>query len=96
MERERDFSKKSEASEGGMLENRFKSGKKIDLGDTVIDYKNAYLLKRFITDRGKLNPARVTRLSAAQQRKLAKEVKRARHLALIPYCPSHRAAKSSD
>jgi len=96
MERDRDFSKKGENTDAAMLENRFKSGKKIDLGDSIIDYKNSYLLKRFITDRGKLNPARITRLSAAQQRKLAKEVKRARHLALIPYCPSHRAARNAD
>lgn len=96
---ERDFSKKGgegrgEDKDSGVLENRFKSGKKMDLGDTIIDYKNAYLMKRFITDRGKINPARITRLSAAQQRKLAIEIKRARHIALIPYCSAHHGMKN--
>ncbi|NBT57983.1 30S ribosomal protein S18 [bacterium] len=95
---EREFSKKGEGrgedKDSGILENRFKSGRKTDLGDTLIDYKNAYLLKRFITDRGKINPARITRLSAAQQRNLATAIKRARHIALIPYCSAHHGMKN--
>jgi len=98
---ERDFSKKGndfrgegKDSDGGLPENRFKSGKKTDLGETLIDYKNFYLLRRFITDRGKINPARITRLTAAQQRKLATAIKRARHLALIPYCSAHRDGRN--
>ena len=96
---EREFSKKGSDSRGegkdsGLPENRFKSGKKTDLGETVIDYKNVYLLRRFITDRGKINPARITRLSAAQQRKLATAIKRARHIALIPYCSAHHGMKN--
>ena len=93
---EKEFSKKGsdKDSKDGGLENRFKSGKKTDLGETLIDYKNFYLLKRFITDRGKINPARITRLSAAQQRKLAIAIKRARHIALIPYCTAHNGMKN--
>lgn len=98
---ERDFSKKGSDFRGegkdkdsGVPENRFKSGKRIDLGETLIDYKNFYLLRRFITDRGKINPARMTRLTAAQQRKLATAIKRARHLALIPYCSAHKGMKN--
>ena len=52
------------------------------------DYKDPQQLKYFINDRGKINPRRVTGLSAAQQRELTIAVKRARHLALLPYTTS--------
>jgi small subunit ribosomal protein S18 len=51
----------------------------------VIDYKNPQLLKAFLTDRGKVVPARISGVSARQQRQITKAVKRARMLALIPY-----------
>jgi small subunit ribosomal protein S18 len=51
----------------------------------VIDYKNPALLKHFLTDRGKIIPARVSTVTAAQQRQITKAIKRARILALIPY-----------
>jgi small subunit ribosomal protein S18 len=51
----------------------------------VIDYKNPQLLKYFLTDRGKIMPARVTNVTARQQRQLTRAIKRARQLALIPY-----------
>ncbi len=51
----------------------------------VIDYKNPQLLKNFLTDRGKVVPARISTLSARQQRQLTKAIKRARMLALLPY-----------
>ena len=51
----------------------------------VIDYKNPALLKYFLTDRGKIVPARVSTVTAAQQRQITKAIKRARILALIPY-----------
>ena len=51
----------------------------------VIDYKNPQLLKSFLTDRGKIVPARISGVSARQQRQITKAVKRARMLALIPY-----------
>jgi small subunit ribosomal protein S6 len=47
-------------------------------------YRNAEHLVQFITDRGKIRPARSTRLNAAEQRDLARQIKRARHLALLP------------
>jgi len=50
-----------------------------------IDYKDIFRLKKFITRRGKILPRLKTGLSAAAQRKLAKEVKRARYMALLPY-----------
>ena len=53
------------------------------------DYKNVDLLKNFITETGKIIPARMTGTSAKYQRQLNKAVKRARHLSLIPYTDSH-------
>ena len=50
-----------------------------------IDYKNVELLKRFVSDKGKINPSRSTGANAKLQRKIAKAVKRARNIALIPY-----------
>jgi small subunit ribosomal protein S18 len=50
-----------------------------------INYKNVEFLRQFVTDSGKLRPRRQTGVSAAQQRRVAAAVKRARHLALLPY-----------
>jgi len=52
---------------------------------TTIDYKDAELLKRFISDRGKILPRRVTGTSAKYQRELTTAIKRARHMALLPF-----------
>lgn len=52
---------------------------------THIDFKNVDLLKRFISDRGKILPRRVTGTSAKWQRPLAVAIKNARHMALIPF-----------
>ena len=51
----------------------------------VIDYKNPQLLKHFLTERGKIVPARITGITARQQRQITKAIKRARLLALLPY-----------
>ena len=53
--------------------------------DEPIDYKDVDLLRRFITERGKVLPRRVTGLTAKQQRRLTIAVKRARLLALLPF-----------
>ncbi|MGQ0601477.1 MAG: 30S ribosomal protein S18 [Anaerolineales bacterium] len=50
-----------------------------------INYKNIEFLRQFVTDSGKLRPRRQTGVSAVQQRRVAAAVKRARHLALLPY-----------
>ena len=50
-----------------------------------LDYKNADKLKKFLHENGKIRPRRQTGLCAKCQRRLAREVKRARHLALIPF-----------
>jgi small subunit ribosomal protein S18 len=53
--------------------------------DLVLDYKNPQLLKSFLSDRGKIVPARISGLSARQQRQLTHAIKRARMLALLPF-----------
>ncbi|HUN51187.1 MAG TPA: 30S ribosomal protein S18 [Candidatus Sulfotelmatobacter sp.] len=50
-----------------------------------IDYKDVRLLQRFISERGKIVPSRITAVSAKKQRELAQAIKRARQLALLPY-----------
>ena len=54
-------------------------------GITHIDYKDTELLKRFISERGKILPRRVTGTSAKYQRMLTLAIKRSRHMALLPY-----------
>lgn len=56
---------------------------------TVPDYKEPLSLKRFMTDRGKLLPAKKTGATAKMQRQIAKQVKRARFMALLPYTDRH-------
>ncbi len=51
----------------------------------AIDYKDVKLLSRFISERGKIVPSRITAVSAKKQRALAQAIKRARFLALLPY-----------
>ena len=54
------------------------------------NYKNVDLLKRYITETRKIIPARVSHISASEQRELTKAIKIARFLALLPYTDSHR------
>lgn len=51
----------------------------------MVDYKDVRKLSRFLTERGKILPRRATGLSAKQQRQVAKAIKRARQVALLPY-----------
>ncbi|MDP3492801.1 MAG: 30S ribosomal protein S18 [Hyphomonadaceae bacterium] len=50
-----------------------------------IDYKDVKLLQRYISEKGKIVPARITAVSAKKQRVLSQAIKRARHLSLLPY-----------
>ena len=50
-----------------------------------IDYKDVRLLQRYISERGKIVPSRITAVSALKQRELARAIKRARFLGLLPY-----------
>ncbi|HAT07805.1 MAG TPA: 30S ribosomal protein S18 [Rhodobiaceae bacterium] len=51
----------------------------------VIDYKDTRLLQRYVSERGKIVPRRITSVSAKKQRELARAIKRSRFLALMPY-----------
>ena len=55
-----------------------------------VDYKQVDLLKDFISENGKIIPARITGTKAHYQRQLATAVKRARFLALLPYTDKHK------
>ncbi|PRZ41513.1 SSU ribosomal protein S18P [Antricoccus suffuscus] len=55
-----------------------------------IDYKDINLLRKFISDRGKIRARRVTGVSSQQQRQLAKAIKNAREMALLPYTSTAR------
>jgi len=50
-----------------------------------IDYKDVKLLQRFVSERGKIVPSRITAVSAKRQRELAQAIKRARFLGMLPY-----------
>jgi small subunit ribosomal protein S18 len=50
-----------------------------------IDYKDARLLGRYMSERGKIVPSRITAVSASKQRELARAIKRSRFLGLLPY-----------
>ena len=54
-------------------------------GAPLIDYKDVRLMTRFTSERGKIVPSRITAVSAKKQRELARAIKRARFLALMPY-----------
>ncbi|ALV28910.1 30S ribosomal protein S18 [Pannonibacter sp. Q-1] len=54
-------------------------------GAPVIDYKDIRLLQRYISERGKIVPSRITAVSAKKQRELARAIKRARILSLLPF-----------
>jgi len=53
-----------------------------------IDFRDTRTLQRYMSERGKIVPSRITAVSASKQRELAKAIKRARYLALLPYAVS--------
>lgn len=69
---------------------RVKKGDPIaELRIRVIDYKDDRLLMRFLTERGKILPRRLSGMSSRHQRQLSVAIKRARYLALLPYIKGH-------
>ncbi len=58
-------------------------------GVEEIDYKDLNTLKAYISENGKIVPSRISGTKARYQRQLATAVKRARYLALLPYCDAH-------
>ena len=66
--------------------NKYKFKKKCPLsgkGAPIIDYKNIKLLRKYVTENGKIMPSRITSVSQKKQRELSLSIKRARNLALI-------------
>ncbi|MDC2983081.1 30S ribosomal protein S18 [Pseudomonadota bacterium] len=61
-----------------------------NLDSKFINYKNIDLLKRYITETGKIVPGRVSGVTSSQQRKITKAIKVARYMALLPYTDSHK------
>lgn len=61
-----------------------------NLDSKFINYKNVELLRKYITETGKIVPGRVSGVTSSQQRKITKAIKIARYMALIPYTDSHK------
>ncbi|MDD5275259.1 MAG: 30S ribosomal protein S18 [Methylovulum sp.] len=61
-----------------------------DSSDTQIDYKDLNLLNDYITETGKIVPSRITGTAAKYQRELCVAIKRARFIALLPFCDAHK------
>ena len=61
-----------------------KKSSPLNVGE-IVDYKDVRKLQRFLTERGKILPRRATGLTAKQQRQVARAIKRARQIALLPY-----------
>ena len=59
-------------------------------GSSEVDYKDIELLKAFVTETGKIVPARITGTKAKYQRQLANAIKKARYLSLLPYTDAHK------
>lgn len=57
--------------------------------ESMIDYKNASLLRNFLTERGKILPSRISGTCCRHQRMISHMIKKARVMALIPYCAVH-------
>ena len=72
--------------------SRAKKGDPIaELRIRIVDYKDDKLLGRFLTERGKILPRRLSGVSARHQRQLAVAIKRARYLALLPYIKGYKS-----
>lgn len=70
--------------------NKRKRACRFSSDETSIDYKDVQLLKNYITETGKIVPSRITGTRIRYQRQLAKAIKLARYLALLPYCDNHK------
>ena len=90
MQKKRNNNKKKSQSNFAKLSifqpNKYKFKKKCPLsvkGAPVVDYKNIKLLKRYVSENGKILPSRITNVSQKKQRELSLSIKRARNLGLI-------------
>jgi small subunit ribosomal protein S18 len=69
---------------------RRKKASRFAEGSGAVDYKDLDLLSDYITETGKIVPSRITGTAAKHQRQLCTAIKRARFLALLPYCDAHK------
>lgn len=76
-------------SGSGFRARRKKFCRFTEAGTVSIDYKDLNTLRGYITESGKIVPSRITGTSARFQRQLATAIKRARFLALLPFCDQH-------
>lgn len=74
---------------GDSRQRKRKSCPFTEIGVREIDYKDIDSLSKFITEKGKILPRRITGVSAWHQRHLAKAIKHARHMALLPFVGEH-------
>ena len=79
------FKSKREEKSNSPFENKKKFCTFSQINSPAIDYKDLKLLSRYITEKGKIVPARITGVSRKKQKELAKAIKRARFLSLISY-----------
>ncbi len=79
--------KKSSNTNGGGYAPSFGGGfrRRPNVDVSAIDYKDVKTLQKFVSERGRIMPARVTGVDSKTQRKIALSIKRARFLALMPY-----------
>ena len=63
--------------------NRTANRKRIDINSEALDFRNVELLRKFVTERGKILPRRITGMTAKMHRKLTQEIKRARNVLLV-------------
>ncbi len=72
-------------SRGAAQQRKRRTCRFCDNKEIYIDYKNEKRLQRFISEQGRITPRRITGTCAKHQRQLVKALKRARHLALLPF-----------
>lgn len=90
---------KPRSSSGGMGGGGFRRRKTCPFTGAnapKIDYKDVKLLQRFVTERGKIIPARISAVSTKKQRELAQAIKRARYLGLMPYAAQMAGGQERD
>ena len=79
------FKKKKDERSNSPFENRKKFCPFSQPGSPKIDYKDLRLLSRYVTEKGKIIPSRITGVSRKKQKELAREIKKARFLSLMSY-----------
>jgi small subunit ribosomal protein S18 len=76
---------RSKREREGQLARKKRKCRFTEAGTIYIDYKDEKLLQRFMSEQGKITPRRITGTTSRFQRQLTLAIKRARHLALLPY-----------